>query len=319
MTPRFWLLGLVTFVCASPAFAVIERLTEKTFAATAGVEIKASTFSGSISVVPSETDEVHIRVRHAFDGDDEKAADAQLAKIDIAIAQSKDGVTLEIKYRNALRWAWETWPPAAIAVEIKAPRTCRLDLRTREGGITVGAMAGVVVARTLSGPVFIGEFEGAVTASSERGDVSVTACTGELKIETGSGNLLVGRAGARAELRGKGGAIEVQRASGAVIAEGDGADLKVGFVHPVFQASELHASGGDVIVNFDPRSACTIDAGSSRWSTVRVRALPLAITKGGDGTPALSATLNGGGPAIKIRASGGGVRLNGVPAAPDSP
>ena len=316
MTPRFWLFAIVALGCAAPASAVVERLVEKTFTAPAGVEVKASTFSGSISVTSAETDEVRVRVRYTFDGDDEQAADAQLAKIDVGIAQSKDAVTVEIKYRNALRWAWESWPPAAIAVEISVPLAVRLDLRTREGGITVGAVNGAVIARTLSGPVFIGEVAGAITASSERGDVSVTACSGGLQLETGYGNLLVGRAGGRTKLTGKGGAIEVQRASGPVFADGDGANLKVGFVHPISQASDLHASGGDVVVNFDPRSACTIDAGSSRWGNVRVRELSLSITKGGEGTPTLAGTLNGGGSAIKIRASGGSVRLNGVPAAP---
>lgn len=316
MTPRFWPLAIVTLSCVTSASAVVERLVEKTFTASAGVEIKASTFSGSISVTSAETDEVQVRVRYTFEGDDEQAADAQLAKIDVGIAQSTDAVTVEIKYRNALRWAWEAWPPAAIAVQISVPRACRLDLRTREGGITVGAVDGAVIARTLSGPVFIGEIGGAVTASSERGDVSVTACSGGLQLETGFGNLLVGRAGGRTALTGKGGAIEVQRASGPVFADGDGADLKVGFVHPITEASDLRASGGDVVVSFDPRSACTIDAGSSRWGAVRIRALPLTIAKGGEGTPALAATLNGGGPVIKIRASGGSVRLNGVPAAP---
>jgi hypothetical protein len=44
-----------------------------------------------------------------------------------------------------------------------------------------------------------------------------------------------------------------------------------------------------------------------------VRELDLAVANGKSGESALTGMLNGGGPLIKIRASGGQVRLNSVP------
>jgi hypothetical protein len=310
----FGLLLALTFF-AAPAHAVIDRVIDKTFTAkSAPAVIKADTFSGGITVTTSDDLHVRVLVRQTVEATDEKAAEKLLASLEVKLDQSADGViALKITPRHSVRWTWQNWSPAALAIEISVPRSCQLELRTGEGGITVGAVKGKVGARTADGAIFIGEIEGEVAAANTRGDISVTACTGPLKLLAKNGNVLIGRSGGRAELSAVDGIIEVQAASGPVIARGNRTDIKVSFVHPLKEASDLNADGGDVTVGFDQRSAATLNARASKFGSVRIRDLDVAVVKGKPGESALTGTLNGGGPLIKIRASGGQVRLNAVP------
>ena len=310
------LLGFILVLVFSTlsAAAVIDRVIDKTFAAKSGLTVNVETFSGGIVVTTSDDPHVRVLVRQTVEATDEKAAEKLLASLEVKLAQSPDGaVALKITPLHATRWTWQDWSPAALAIEIEAPRSCRLDLRTGEGDITVGAVRGGVVARTTAGAIFIGEVEGDITATDGRGDIAITACTGSLKLLSKNGNVLVGRSGTRAELSAVDGLIEVQSARGAIMARGNRSDIKVNFLHPLTQSSDLNADGGDVTAGFDPRSAATINARSSRFGSVRLRDIEIAVTKGNPGSPALTGTLNGGGPLIKIRASGGQVRLNAVP------
>jgi len=250
-------------------------------------------------------------VRETMDVEDEAAADRRLQDLDLQIEQGEALVSVKTRYRRAVRWAWESWPPVALAYVVKIPRSCSVDLLTPEGDITVCALEGEVKARTGNGAIFIGEVNGSVRATNTRGDVSVTACTGELIITAKSGNVLVGRASGLTKISASGGLIEVQSARGNLHIEADGSDIKASFVHPLTESSELRASGGDIEAVFDQRSACTLSARASTFGTVKAKNLSLVVESGKIGSSTLIATFNGGGPRIVINSSGGNVRLTG--------
>lgn len=307
--PFVWFLFLAFAVPAAPA--AIERMVEKDFSVAPGAVLKIDACQGPIRVELSEDDRIHLLVRQSMDVADEAAADRRLEILDLQIEQADTLVTVKARYRRAVRWAWENWPPVALSFVVKVPRTCSLDLSTPEGDITIGNIDGAVKLRTASGTIFTGEVKGSLQAASLRGDVSVTACTGELVLIAKSGNILVGRAGGLTKLSGSGGLIEVQNARGKLEIDADGADIKVGFAHPCTESTELRASGGDIEAVFDTRSACTIRANSSRFGEVKLKNFPGTIESGKPGASRLVATLNGGGPLVKIDASGGNVRLTG--------
>jgi hypothetical protein len=292
--------------------AAVERVVEKSFPAAAGVLLKIDTCQGVIRIEPSEDNQIHVLVRETMDVEDEAAADRRLQDLDLRISQVEALVTVKTRYRRAVRWAWESWPPVALAYVVKVPRTCSVDLLTPEGDITVCALEGDIKVRTGNGAIFIGEVKGNVHATATRGDVSVTACTNELNVTAKSGNVTVGRVGGLTKISASGGLIEIQSASGNLRIDADGADIKARFMHPLTESSELRASGGDIEAVFDLRSACTLSAKASTFGAVKVKDLPLAIEAGKIGASSLTATLNGGGPKILISSSGGNVRLTGT-------
>lgn len=300
---------LVGLAVALPA--AVERTVEKSFPATNGASLKIDTCQGVIRVEASTDNQIHVLVRESMDVEDDAAADKRVQDLDLQIEQIDLLVSVKARYRRAMRWAWESWPPVALSYVVKVPRSCGLDLLTPEGDITIGNQNGAIKLRTGSGAIFTGEVNGTLQAFSMKGDVSVTACSGELAVTAKSGNIIVGRSGGITKLSGSGGLIEVQNARGNLQIDADGADIKVGFTHPCTESTELKAAGGDIEVIFDTRSACTIRADSSRFGQVKLKNFPGAIESGKAGSSHLIATLNGGGPLVKIDASGGSVRLTG--------
>lgn len=291
--------------------AAVERVVEKSFTAASGAALKIDTCQGVIRIEPSADGQIHVLVRETMEVEDEAAADRRLQDLDLQIEQVQMLVSVKTRYRRAVRWAWESWPPVALAYVVKVPRTCSVDLVTPEGDITVCALKGAVNARTGDGAIFVGEVNGSVRVTNTRGDVSVTACSGELNITAKSGNVLVGRASGLTKISASGGLIEVQSARGNLHIEADGADIKARFVHPLTESSELRASGGDIEAVFDQRSACTLSVRASTFGTVKAKNITLVTESGKIGSSSVVATLNGGGPKIVINSSGGSVRLTG--------
>jgi hypothetical protein len=282
--------------------AAVERAIEKSFTVSSGAAVKIDTCQGAIRVEPSADKQIHLLVRQTMAVNSKADADRRLQDLDLKIEQVGGQVSVKARYRKSLRWAWENWPPVALAYVIKVPRSCSLDLVTQEGDITVCAVAGSVSVRTGNGAIFTDVIDGTVRATSTRGDVSVTACTGELTLTAKAGNVLVGRVG---------GLTKIQKSRGNLHIDADGADIKVNFTHPLIESSELRAVGGDIEVDFDLRSACTLTARASTFGEVKVKNLPLAIESGKVGSSRIIATLNGGGPKMIIDSSGGNVRLTG--------
>jgi len=284
---------------------------EKSFVVSSGATLKIDTCQGAIHVEPSVDNRIHLLVRQTMAVTTEDEADRRLQDLDLQIEPNEALVLVTARYRRTLRWAWENWPPVALAYVVQVPRTCNLDLVTVEGDVIIGSVDGSVQARTGNGAIFTGEVKGSVRASSTRGDVSVTACAGELTLTAKAGNVLVGRANGLTKINGSGGTIEIQNARGHLYVDADGADVKIGYTHPLSESAELHAAGGDIEVDCDLRSACTFSAYASMFGDVSVKNLPLTLEAGKIGSSHIVATLNGGGPKISINASGGNVRLIG--------
>jgi hypothetical protein len=302
--------------CWTPAFGLVERIEEKTFPATPGTTLKVETYHGSITVSLGDSPQIRIVIRKSIDVADDRAADRILEDLDLKAEKTGDTISVVARDRRIVRWTWEKWPTVPLAFEITVPRSTHLDLLTRDGAITVGDLAGNVRVKTAKGAIFLGEIDGVVDATSLRGDVAITACKQQLTVDAKAGNVLVGRALGKTIIAGAGGSIEIQSARAEIHVVADGADLKVGFAHPLSQPSTLRASGGDIRVNLDARSGCTLDAESSRFGAIRVHDLPLKIAEGQSGGSRLLAQLNDGGPRLILRASGGSIRINGVPSLP---
>lgn len=317
MFTRFRAFLFFFLIGASKLPAVIERSLERTFPIGQQARVQVETFYGNIQVKSTDQSEVKVVVRQSIDASTEAVADRELRDVSVVIEKQSDGViVLRASYKKAVRWTWQKWPPIGLEVDLTVPRACDLDLVTREGGVNLGNVRGRVNIRTMQGRVFAGEIDGPLTVWSAQGDIAVTACTGDLHLTARGGNVVVGRAFGRTEISGVGGVVEVQAAHAALQATSDGSDMKVGFVYPLSGDSALHASGGDIGVTFETKIAATIEARSSAFSEVTARELPLQVRGGGLGTSRLQADLNGGGPRVEIRSSGGSVRLLGVPLMP---
>lgn len=272
------------------------------------------TFSGSVRIVEDpDAKVIEVVVIQSAEVETEAAMDSRLEPLTLKMSQQGGVVALSARYAKPVSWSWKSWPPVNLAYEIKVPRRCDVQVTTHDGSILLGALEGRVVLENDSGSIFTGEIQGAVTARSNTGDVAITAASGPIDVSTLVGRIVVGRAGDRTKLSSQGGYIELQRARGEVVIRGDGSDAKVGFASPLKHPSDIKLSGGELALVLDRDSACTLNVHASMFGKVVVRGeLPLKITAGGDGRSSLEAMVNGGGPVITARVSGGSVVVRGV-------
>jgi len=301
------------------AQAVIDRVVEKQFSipANAAAALDVETFYGALKLTTASDAVIHVIVRESIEADNEAQADRQLRDLELQISDvaspTLEKVTVRSSFRRKVRWSWEKWPPLGLAFEIQIPSRCQLRLISREGAITVPAVRGDVEIRAQNGEIFLGPVSGSAIVKSGLGNVTVTSCTGPLRVEARSGNVLVGRLGSSAQIEAVGGAIEVQASHGPLEIRGDGSDVHVGFVYPLRGDADVRASGGDVEATFESALRANLDVRASSFGQVRIRDLELATTSGRAGESHVVGTLGGGGAHIEIRASGGNVRLRGVP------
>jgi hypothetical protein len=307
----FWLL-IAALMIRGEAAASMERRVEHRFDVSGGAALQVDTFTGEVRITEGDSQAIEVVVIEQANVADEAGLDRLLRGLDLHMEQKEGRVNVTTRARRWLAWSWQDWSPVSLAYEITVPRACDIEVRTREGRIIVGKLQGRLVLTTESGPIFTGEIDGGVKVRSRSGSVAVTACTGLVDVRTETGAITVGRAYARAELASDGGYIELQQAYGSVLVRGNGTEAKVGLAPPVKNGADIATSGGDVLLAFDNTSVCTLDLHASIFGHVQVRGLAVDVSSGGQNRSTLVGTVNGGGPVIKVDASGGNVQVRGL-------
>ncbi len=312
--PTLLVLGFAV-LSATPAVALIERRVERSFAAPLRAALKVDSFSGTVRITAqSDADSIRVVVIQAAAVETEAAMDARLAPLQLDMSLRDGTVEVSARYAKTIAWSWQNWPPVSLSYDIIVPMRCDVEVTTVAGGIVVGALEGSVVLANQSGSIFTGEIQGPLTARSLAGEIAVTAAQGPIEVSTRSGNISIGRAGGRTQVSSHGGYIEVQRAAGELVLRGNGSSAKVGFAPQMRKNADIELSGGELELVLETNSALTLDVRSSVFGKVEGRGeLPLAVVAGGLGRSRLEATLNGGGPRITARVSGGNVLMRGVP------
>jgi Putative adhesin len=306
---RLLISASVLFAAALPAFAKVERTVEKTFTVQPGGSLHIETQGGNVSVQPSTDGTVKIIAKEKIHADSETEADEILKDLTLTIEQEGNVVSAVAKYeKDKIGMHWGSWPPVQVDFVITAPASFTSDLRTSGGNLVVGDFAGKVHARTSGGEVKLGKLGADVDAATSGGGVSLVEGRGSVKLNTSGGNVFVGHAVGVTDLRTSGGDIKVDSVENTLQASTSGGDIRVGFVGPLKGDCSLGTSGGTVKVTVDKAAAFKLDASTS-GGDVKAQGLTITLDSGGQRKSHLAGTVNGGGPLLKLRSSGGDVAV----------
>jgi Putative adhesin len=222
-------------------------------------------------------------------------------------------------------------------------------VRTAGGDIRVGHVNGPVHCSSGGGSIWVESAGSESWLETAGGDISVHESRGKVHAATGGGNIRVERSGGAVEARTEGGLIEVQQAAGLVNALSSGGAIQVNSAQGVrceaaagmirlrnvagtlnastaagsilaellagnrIQDSTLTASAGDITVVISSKVPVTVFAQNvsggggrivSDFPEIRMQpALPGAAPAVAQGS------LNGGGPTLRIMATGGTIYL----------
>ena len=271
--------------------AKIERRVEKTFNVQPGATLKVETQGGDVRVKPGTGDQVRVTAVQHIRTNSETEATELLQKLELVIEQQGSDVTASAKYaKRSAGFNFGSWPPVQVDFEVIVPAKFNVELKTSGGDIVVGNLTGTVSARTSGGDVKLGRIEGEVRAHTSGGDIELVQATGA------------------ADLHTSGGDIEVDAIVNTINASTSGGDVSAKFIGVLKGDCVLSTSGGDVEVVVDAAAGFQLEASTS-GGEVEAEGLTITIERGGIGKSRLHGKVNGGGPLLKLRTSGGDIEL----------
>lgn len=307
-TPFRYLLATAGFLAAlSSAHAKIERTVEKSFPVTAAGALLVSTGGGNIQVQPSADSVVKVVAKLKFNTDSEAEADEVQKKLTLTIEQTGNDVLAETKYEpRPTGFFRSSWPPVHVDFVITAPASFTSELKTSGGNIVVGSLEGKVNARTSGGDIRLGMIGAGVDASTSGGNVNLGGAKADVKLHTSGGNISVGPVSGAADLETSGGNIRIDAVEKSVRARSSGGDITATLKGPLKSDCELRTSGGNVTAWIDRTAAFKLDASTSGG---RVSAEGFAIDLAKSSRSKLAGDVNGGGPSLTLKSSGGDITV----------
>ena len=287
--------------------ASIERTVEKTFAVKPGGTLKVETAGGNITVDPGAGDAVKVVAKERIRASSDAEADDILKDLTLTIEQQGNDVSAVAKYTRATGW-FSGRQPVQVDFVVTVPSQYSATLRTSGGNLEVGDLAGTMDLKTSGGNVKLGAVDGTVVASTSGGNVRLGSCTGDTKLRTSGGTVEADRIVGQADLGTSGGDIKVKTVENVLAAHTSGGDVEAGITGALKGDCSLSTSGGDVKVRVDKAAAFRLDAATSGGS-VHADGLTITLDGGASGRSHLSGNVNGGGPLLKLRTSGGSIRV----------
>ena len=314
-------LAILAAAVSSEAQAATLR---KSFNVTPGGTLTLRTDRGTIDVHSANQNTVDVEVTtDAGNGSD---AAKVLERFKVEFNASGANVDVNGQYNRASSGWLQLFDEGRLHVRfmVKVPSSYNVNIHTSGGDVTVGSVAGNVDASTSGGDLHLGDISGTVDARTSGGAVFLYRATKPASLKTSGGDIRVGQALAGLIARTSGGSIQVTRADGAVELHSSGGGIEAGQISgsidgstsggsiqafltgPLTADSHLSSSGGGVSVRLGSGVACDLDASASGGEIDSD--VPVTV-QGGMSRNHLQGRVNGGGPQLVLRASGGSVEI----------
>ncbi|HVT04738.1 MAG TPA: DUF4097 family beta strand repeat-containing protein [Thermoanaerobaculia bacterium] len=316
------LIAMATVAAAAfPAAAAISSNIQKNFSVAAGGKLIVDTDLGDVEVRTSPSNSVSVQVFREARLADAKDAEKLFSKFHLKFEQKGNDIEVRGDYEDQSFFHLFDNARLNVRFVITVPSRYDVDVNTSGGDVSVADLAGNVTIKTSGGDLKIGRIDGTVDAGTSGGDVVVNSGR-NITVKSSGGDLSVGHAFGPIEARTSGGNIKIEQADGSLVAKTSGGTITLNQIAGAVDAntsggsisaritrqpnsnSSLSTSGGNVSVYLNEGIHLNLDADTSggRVSTE----MPVAV-QGSVDSSSLDAKLNGGGPALRVRASGGNI------------
>jgi DUF4097 and DUF4098 domain-containing protein YvlB len=301
--------AVVPALFSASAHATIDRSLARTFSVQPTGEIQVENVGGNISVEPSATGSVTVTALEKFQASSESAADGIAQKLSVTIEQHGAVVTASAKYNDPGSWFhFGSWPPVEVDFVVTVPKGFDATLKTSGGNVDIGDLEGHIHAKTSGGSLELGRLGGGVDASTSGGNISLRECRSSVNLQTSGGEIKVGRIAGSAVLSTSGGDIVVESVEGLLRADTSGGSVRARIDGALTGDCDLETSGGGVKVTVDKSVGYFLDASTS-GGDVQADGIVIDVSDGAAGSSRLAGKVNGGGPRLTLRSSGGGIEV----------
>ncbi|MDZ7370764.1 MAG: DUF4097 domain-containing protein [candidate division KSB1 bacterium] len=300
-------------------------LVAKSFQVSSKGTLTVETVLGSIEIIPGDQDALRIEIRRKPSPLSDKEAQRLFDELMIRFEQRGNDVFVFIEHEKQGDWfhRMRHWR-LQLQIIAYVPREYNLDLVTAGGSISVSDLNGEVKARTSGGSLTFGNINGPITGRTSGGSISLESCMGAVDVRTSGGSIRIGRVEGTVEAHTSGGSLKIVKAAGKVNASTSGGSITVEEAAGSITAStsggsitakitaqpaddcRLTTSGGTISVYIAPELKFSLDAKTSGGKVTTE--FPVLIQGEIDRTH-LVADVNGGGPLLYLRTSGGNIHI----------
>ncbi len=312
-------LGLL--ILATVVSAAEGKSITRVFEVEEGGTLTMDTERGSVEILTTgrKTVTVEITRKTPFGG-------ARELPDDFVVEFEHSGKDVSIRSELERGW-WDSWRNRLqVHYKITVPQRYNLDLETSGGGIRVVDLEGEVRVKTSGGGLKLGRIDGSVYGRTSGGRIELAGCDGTVDVKTSGGgidlgtvsgrvwahtsggSIVIDAAGGEVKVSTSGGLIRIDEVQGAVEASTSGGSITATIIEQPERDSSLKTSGGGVTVHLASGIRANVDARSSGGGVSSE--LPITI-RGRIDRHALHGTINGGGPELYLRSSGGSIRILG--------
>lgn len=267
-------------------------LLNKTFPSSPGEKLAVEVVAADVMVSTWNKNEVSVKIY----GDEDA-----LEKVDISAKKSGEGVFVEIEKKSFLK----NLSNLGLRVEIITPEKYSAGVKTSGGDIKVKDMSGSFALKTSGGNIGLKNLSGSLDAKTSGGDIRLEKFSGSANVGTSGGNVEVKEVEGSVDAGTSGGDVVVDSKSGAISASTSGGSIKV-IYNGENQGIECSTSGGDIDV-YVPQSFKADVSLKTSGGTVSCE-LPASNVKTGHSS--FSGLVNGGGPKLICKTSGGSISIN---------
>jgi len=309
------------------AEAATEETLNKTFSATSGGTLVVEVAFGSIEVTTNTTSEVAVDVWRKVTRSSKTMEKEYLTANPVEFTQDGNTITVRCRRSDQEKKGWSIWGNGnrnEAKYTIRVPAQFSAKLSTAGGPISVSDLTGDVKASTSGGGLKLARIHGPLNGNTSGGAIRVSDSEGEIKVSTSGGGIEV--AGGSGSLRGNtsggrisvdeftgpisvstsGGGIAIEKATDKIEGNTSGGSIDVTLAAPVKEEIKLSTSGGGVSVKVVDGSAFNLDASTSGGGVTCD--LPVTVS-GKQERNRLKGPVNGGGPSVLLRTSGGGIHV----------
>ena len=323
-----WLVGavavLAVLMTAPAAYATVkDDVITRSFDVGYDGTLTVDTERGSIEVETARVKTVTVAI--SVKGPLGRARDVEEIMEDFDIEFDHSGKDVTVTLESKRGWDWFGWDNRLrIHYAITVPEKYNLDLVTAGGGIKIADLEGDVKCETSGGSLHISQIKGSIYGRTSGGSITLTGSDGEADLKTSGGGIDIGQVTGHIKAHTSGGSIDIDEAGGEVEVSTSGGSIHVNEVRGTIRAvtsggsiratiskqpksdCSLKTSGGSVTVHLAEGIKVDVDAKTSGGS-VRCE-MPITV-QGLLGKNEVKSKINGGGPELYLRSSGGPVRI----------
>jgi len=264
--------------------------------------LEVRTSGGHISVEGSSGNSVRVEMFVRKNGRNLMPEDTNLGDWDIDISQSGNTVRASAKREDSRNWSLWGNNNISISFVVHTPRDMSTDLKTSGGHIEVSGLEGDQEMATSGGHLNLSNIKGKVDARTSGGHIEIAALQGDIDARTSGGHIDVSDSEGTLKVKTSGGHIKLTDVSGSIEASTSGGNI-IADLDSIGQFVDLRTSGGNVNINLPGSMGLDLNL---RGSYVKANLQNFSGTVEHD---EVEGKLNGGGPKISARTSGGMVSL----------